>query len=280
MRPTLLSTGSFASIYIDTQYDSPIVYKVQFAPPFSTQRDRIRNEIRIQKYAAKRCAYVPHVYDDVVIPSLHRWCMRRICSFTFAMECVQGDTLHKHLSVHYTSFTLLQMYHIMTQLKDAVTQLHAIGIVHRDIKNDNIMIEMPLAKLRIIDFGLATRRAQPYNEYQPMRTSVGTMSYSSPQVVFGQSYTAKCDWWSVGVVCYVLLFGIFPFALRVSDIRDYVMFQVAVDERTMYTTPLEPIQNSRLWPVKSKEEYNRIELMYQAIREWLVVAESDRMGSS
>lgn len=276
-RPTLFAKGNFGRVYVDTKQSPPLLYKIQYAPPYSAKQRHIRKEIQLQQLASQRCQYVPKIREDVRIPALHRWwCVLRWCTFIFAMEQAPGDTLHNHLSVHHTAFTVLHIHRIMTQLRNVVNHLHSIGIVHRDIKNDNILIEMPLAKLQVIDFGLATHRVQPYNIHHPMHTSLGTLLYSCPQMVFGQTYTAKCDWWSLGVVCYVLLFGQFPFALRASTIRDYVMFQMRAEERTMYKTPLRTIQDSLFWPVKSTDEYDTLNRLYKAITELLVVNESNR----
>lgn len=276
-RPTLFAKGNFGRVYVDATHRPSLLYKVQYATPYSAKQRNIRKEIQLQQLASRQCQYVPKIREDVIIPSLHRWwCMLRWCTFTFAMEQAPGDTLHNHLSVHHTAFTVLHTQRIVTQLIEAVNHLHSVGIVHRDIKNDNIMIEMPLAKLQIIDFGLATYRVQPYDTHNPMRTALGTLLYSCPQMVFGQTYTAKCDWWSVGVICYVLLFGLFPFALRTSTIRDYVMFQMGAEERTMYKTPLLTIQDSSFWPAKNDDEYDTLIGLYKVATELLIVKESIR----
>jgi calcium-dependent protein kinase len=78
----------------------------------------------------------------------------------------------------------------------------------RDLKLENIMFDNdpsdPMADIKIIDFGLATKFLS--NEYKQMTARVGTLYSMAPQVLQGV-YDAKCDMWSVGVVAYMLLSG-------------------------------------------------------------------------
>ena len=275
--------GHFGRVYIDTRHHPAIAYKVQYALPFSQRRRTIRTEIQLQRIAATHCKYVPRIIDDIVIPKLNHWYIARMNSLTFAMECAMGDTLHNHLSVRRTRFSLLQVHRVMSQLSEAITQLHSIGIVHRDVKNDNLMISLPLTTLRVIDFGLATYSKTPYDANHPLRTSVGTPFNASPQIVFSQPYTAKCDWWSIGIVCYMLLFGMYPFAIRTSDIRNYMMFGlVRAEQRTMFNTPLKHFSESRYWSVNmnsNQNDYDIFHRLYTATEGWLKVPESERMCS-
>ena len=92
--------------------------------------------------------------------------------------------------------------------------MHDIGIVHRDIKLDNIMMAIEGSDFlsenaipKIIDFGLAC-------VIMPNETRTegfGTIAYCSPEIIHKKPYTISTDVWSIGVVFYVLLSGYFPF---------------------------------------------------------------------
>ena len=96
------------------------------------------------------------------------------------------------------------------QLLGAVSFMHSLGVAHRDLKPDNIMLKEPwspkpgaIPTLKIIDFGSATFCLA----HETMKGHVGTKFFSAPEVLRRKPYTKKCDVWSVGVLLMVLLKG-------------------------------------------------------------------------
>ncbi len=110
-------------------------------------------------------------------------------------------------------FTVSDFEAIALQLLGATSFLHNVGVVHRDIKPDNIMLrrrwyeDVP-PQIVLLDFGGAAF-ARGANKTK-LRGSVGTKFYSAPEVVAGEEYGAKADVWSVGVTLMVLLAGVPP----------------------------------------------------------------------
>jgi hypothetical protein len=99
---------------------------------------------------------------------------------------------------------------IVHQILTAVACLHRRGIVHRDVKPENILFEStrPNSPIKIVDFGLA---AKHYSGLEPpMNQVVGTPYYIAPEVL-KRKYDASCDLWSVGVIAYILMCGYPPF---------------------------------------------------------------------
>jgi len=110
-------------------------------------------------------------------------------------------------------FTVSDFEAIALQLLGATSFLHNVGVVHRDIKPDNIMLrrrwyeDVP-PQIVLLDFGGAAF-ARGANKTK-LRGNVGTKFYSAPEVVAGKEYGAKADVWSVGVTLMVLLAGVPP----------------------------------------------------------------------
>lgn len=104
-------------------------------------------------------------------------------------------------TVYYASCTLL-----------ALEYLHSIGVIYRDLKLENILMNSS-GHILLTDFGLSV-----YDKNNPgpepnniMNDIVGTPEYLAPEIVDGQSYTCIVDWWSFGILIYEMLHGYPPF---------------------------------------------------------------------
>lgn len=99
---------------------------------------------------------------------------------------------------------------VMQRIFQAVRYLHAIGIVHRDLKLENFLFSHKGddAEIKLIDFGLSSK----YNPEvsNSLTTVAGTALYVAPEVL-DSNYDLKCDIWSCGVIMYFLLCGRPPF---------------------------------------------------------------------
>ena len=103
---------------------------------------------------------------------------------------------------------------LLGQLTDAVKFLHANGIVHRDIKDENVILDGD-GRCQLIDFG-SSAHWRPGKRWD---TFSGTLHYASPEILRGELYGGKeQDVWALGVVAYVLLVGETPFADLPDDV--------------------------------------------------------------
>jgi serine/threonine-protein kinase len=123
-----------------------------------------------------------------------------------AMEFVQGRGLRDFLA-RQERFGLQDVMTIMTQLLDALDYAHEHGVVHRDIKPQNIIMT-PNGRLKVADFGIA--RIDNSNLTQ-VGSIMGTPAYMSPEQYAGQQVDRRSDIFSCGVVLYELLTGVKPF---------------------------------------------------------------------
>ena len=108
---------------------------------------------------------------------------------------------------------------IAAQVADALAAAHAAGIIHRDIKPGNIMVE-PNGSVKVLDFGIA--RAVDGGSLTQTATVLGTSAYMSPEQALGQPVDARTDIYSLGCVLYEMLTGEPPF---VADVAAAVMHQ-------------------------------------------------------
>lgn len=113
---------------------------------------------------------------------------------------------------------------ILRQVLDAIAYVHSLGISHRDLKPDNILVDQtnPVS-VKITDFGLAK-----LNQNSFLRTFCGTLSYLAPEVLESRNastsktrtnsgYTKLVDIWSVGCIAFVILTGYMPFNGETQD---------------------------------------------------------------
>lgn len=103
---------------------------------------------------------------------------------------------------------------LLRDMLRAVKYLHSKGIVHRDLKLENFLFEgdSSSSPLVLIDFGLSKH----FDSHERMRQRVGSCYYTAPEVLSGD-YDYRCDIWSLGVICYMLLSGTPPFGGKTPD---------------------------------------------------------------
>ena len=141
------------------------------------------------------------------------------------MELLEGQTLAQMMGSQPTE--LGQLLELAVQITDALESAHAKGIVHRDIKPANILVN-GRGQVKILDFGLAkiesSRRPGdglgadsrldtkgPVDELTVRGSTMGTVSYMSPEQARGQLTDARTDLFSLGTVLYQMVTGELPF---------------------------------------------------------------------
>ncbi|MCJ7459270.1 MAG: protein kinase [candidate division Zixibacteria bacterium] len=123
-----------------------------------------------------------------------------------AMEYVEGKTL-KQL-IEKETLSIKKVLDIGIQICEGLAMAHEKGIVHRDIKSDNIMLT-PRGQVKIMDFGLAKLKGA--TKLTKTRSTLGTLAYMSPEQAQGEEVDSRSDIFSFGVVLYELLTGKLPF---------------------------------------------------------------------
>lgn len=127
------------------------------------------------------------------------------------LEFAAGGEIFDHCVDVKDRFTEAAARRILLQILDAVTFLHENGIVHLDLKPQNILLTkegtQPDADIKLVDFGLSKHIT---NDLE-IREILGTPDYAAPEVLNFEPISIATDIWSLGVVCYVVLTGVSPF---------------------------------------------------------------------
>ena len=123
-----------------------------------------------------------------------------------AMEYVEGKTLKE--VVHGEPLSLHQVLDIAVQVCDGLAAAHEKGIVHRDIKSENIILT-PKGQAKVMDFGLA--KVKGATKLTKTGSTLGTAAYMSPEQAQGEEVDQRSDIFSFGVVFYEMLTGRLPF---------------------------------------------------------------------
>ncbi|MEW5737851.1 MAG: serine/threonine-protein kinase [Myxococcota bacterium] len=135
-----------------------------------------------------------------------------------AMELVEGESLRARMS--RAPLSLPEVRAIAGRILEGLGAAHAAGLVHRDLKPDNVMLT-PTGNVRLLDFGLAKRAGPGTPSPRPDEPTslvtraghvLGTPGYMSPEQAVGDPVDARTDLFSFGVVLYELLVGRRPFS--------------------------------------------------------------------
>jgi serine/threonine protein kinase len=128
----------------------------------------------------------------------------------FVMACVDGDNLAKIMH-EQGRLEAGEVRRVVREVADALAYAHKQGVVHRDIKPDNILLDRETGRPMITDFGIA-RAAESGMKLTATGMAIGTPAYMSPEQAAGdQEIDGRSDLYSLGIVAYQMLTSELPF---------------------------------------------------------------------
>uniref|UniRef100_A0A7N6AM62 Citron Rho-interacting kinase n=1 Tax=Anabas testudineus TaxID=64144 RepID=A0A7N6AM62_ANATE len=148
-----------------------------------------------------------------------------------AMEYLPGGDLMSLLNRYEDQFDEPMAQFYLAELVEAIHAVHQLGYVHRDVKPENVLIDRT-GHIKLADFGSAARLTANRTVAAPT-VPVGTQDFLSPEVLTAMNggsnctYGVECDWWSLGVIAYEMVYARSPFSEGTSTktIHNILNFQ-------------------------------------------------------
>jgi eukaryotic-like serine/threonine-protein kinase len=205
-----LGAGGMGEVYLanDTKLDRKVALKI-LPQQFAEDADRMRRFVREAKSAS--------ALNHPNIITIHEIGEADGTHF-IATEFIDGTTLSEYAKANYLNYKAV--LEIAIQVASALEEAHTAGIVHRDIKPDNLMIRAN-GLVKILDFGIA-KLSTPTSTDGEAATAIkggtsagmiiGTANYMSPEQAAGKVVDARSDIFSFGVLLYEMIAGRLPFA--------------------------------------------------------------------
>ncbi|KAM7333889.1 hypothetical protein ACRRTK_007209 [Alexandromys fortis] len=205
----LVAKGSFGTVLKVLDCAQKAVFAVKVVPKVKVlQQDTLRQckeEVSIQRQINHPFV---HSLGDSWQGKRHLFIMCSYCSMDlYSLWSAVGGFPEASIRLFAAELVLVLCY------------LHDLGIIHRDVKMENILLD-ERGHLKLTDFGLSRRLSQGARAY----TICGTLQYMAPEVLSGGPYNHTADWWSLGVLLFCLATGKFPVAAE----RDHVAMLASV----------------------------------------------------
>eukprot|EP00727_Mastigamoeba_balamuthi_P000543 m51a1_g10486 putative C-tail anchored protein, protein kinase domain (491) ;mRNA; r:50726-53101 len=203
-----LGEGSFGAVYRAVTKDGgmPIAIKVIPIDEDTTNIAELRSEIDILR--ACRCANVVYYYGSFELDG-NFWILMDYCSL---------GSIRALIDEMKTGLKERQIACILNGCLNGLAYLHKKGIIHRDIKGGNILLN-DNGEVKLADFGVSK---QLCNSWVSTGTVVGTPLWMAPEVVKKQSYTFTADIWSIGITCIEMADRYPPWA-NLNPVRAMIM---------------------------------------------------------
>lgn len=142
--------------------------------------------------------------NNPFIVKLH-WTFQTDCYLYMIMDFINGGDLFHHLQIeHHFSESKAKFY--IGEITIALLYLHDQGIIYRDMKPENIMIDST-GHIILTDLGLSKQ----LDNTKRTKSICGTAPYVAPEIITGSDYDFQVDWWSLGIVLYEMVIGCKPF---------------------------------------------------------------------
>ena len=193
-----IGTGAFGVVHRCRERATGNIFAAKFIPvSHAMEKELIRKEIDImnQLHHPKLINLHDAFEDDD--------------EMVLIFEFLSGGELFERITAEGYTMSEAEVINYMRQICEAVKHMHEKNIIHLDIKPENIMCQTRNStNVKLIDFGLATK----LDPNEVVKISTGTAEFAAPEIVEREPVGFYTDMWACGVLAYVLLSGLSPFA--------------------------------------------------------------------
>lgn len=212
-----IGRGGMGVVYVarDVKLKRRVAIKV--LPPELAYRSEIRTRFTREAQTAARLSH-PHIVPIHAVGEANGLVY-------FVMGFVDGEALSARLK-RRGKLPIEEVRRIMKETSDALGLAHTMGIIHRDIKPDNILLDGTRRRVMVTDFGIAKALSDVgTGTLTGTGVAIGTPTYMSPEQAAGErEIDARSDLYSLGVVAYEMLLGQVPF--RAPTVPGILMKQI------------------------------------------------------
>jgi eukaryotic-like serine/threonine-protein kinase len=249
-----LGGGGMGVVYKaqDLKLDRPVALK--FLPPELTPDPEARERFIHEAKAAS-------ALDHNNICTVHEIAETDDGQIFIVMACYEGETLKK--KIERGPLKIEEAADLAIQIAQGLSEAHAHGIVHRDVKPANILITKS-GVAKIVDFGLA--KLAGYARLTKTGSTVGTAAYMSPEQARGEDVDHRADIWSLGVLLYEMVTGRLPFKSDYDQAMVYLILNEEPQPMTSARSDVPPGLQSVVTKAIRKDQEGR----YQTVTEMLI----------
>lgn len=193
----VLGVGGFGRVVLAQKNDTKKLYAIKMLKKSALFGEKelrnMQSELEILK---NDHAFLVHLY----------WSFQSETHIFLVMDYLPGGDLFFHLQKHKNGFPREVVRIFVAETILALEYLHACGIIYRDIKLENILLDAD-GHICLTDFGLS----KPLGDAERTETMCGTPGYLAPEILSGKPYTVAVDYWSLGVLMFEISTGLNPF---------------------------------------------------------------------
>jgi serine/threonine-protein kinase len=196
----LVARSGMASIYRATDVDNGRTVAIKIPHPEMEADPQLFDRFKREQEIGEKLDHpgVMKVFKDAKRSRIY-----------MVMEWVEGQLLRQVLSA-MGKLSPERAARITARICDALDYIHTHGVVHRDMKPENIMVD-PDDQIKLIDFGIAANEGSRRLTFANLSNVMGTPDYISPEQVRGKRGDARSDIYAMGVMLYEMLTGKVPF---------------------------------------------------------------------